>query len=279
MKRKKAFAIISVLLLTVILTSAIAQTGTRSYGSANHCSGNTVICTIFVNERQESRDFSKKEDASRREQVLTYIGIACDYLHGQAEKYQKSLDFIYDFDAMDDLVYTCSLNLDRDADDLGTKIWTYIDDNIPTDTLLKKYSAENILFLAVMNTDVSNTAITSTRNWYPEMPYPYEYISLYFMDYGAVNPPAVYAHEILHCFGAPDLYAADEEYGIDSSFVALVEKEMPNDIMYCCSDVDSGAYVYDRITNEIDEVTAYYIGWTEKSELVEQNGLSNNRYS
>lgn len=263
MMRRQRLPIIGILLLLIFFVNFPARADMEDHGSVSHCSGNTVICSVFVNDRQESWDFSKTEDMTRREQILTYLGIACDYLQEQAEAYNWSLDFIYDFDAEDDLAYTCSMDLDHDSDGWESGIWSYIDEHIPTEALLKKYDAENILFLTCMNTDENNTAITCTRSWYPGMPYPYEYISLYFMESGIVNPPAVYAHEILHCFGAPDLYAADEEYGIDDSFVALVGEKLPNDIMYCCSDMDSGDYVYDRITNEISEVTAYYIGWTE----------------
>ena len=63
------------------------------------------------------------------------------------------------------------------------------------------------------------------------MPYPYEFISLYFVDSGEINAPAIYAHEILHCFGAPDLYAPDDEYGIGDSFVSWIGENSPNDIM------------------------------------------------
>ena len=266
------------LLLLTACRNGAEQTNTGNRGSADHCSGNTVICTIFVNNPQNHWDFSRAEDASRRKQICTYLGIACDYLQEQAEKYHRSLHFTYDFTADDDLSDTYTTDLSYETEDWDMSLWKYIDAGIPADELLKKYKAENILFLTCMNTDETNTAISSTRNWYADMPYPYEFISLYFVDSGEINAPAIYAHEILHCFGAPDLYAPDDEYGIGSSFVSWIGENFPNDIMYTCSDLKTGEYAYDQITNEISDVTAYYIGWTDRCRAAEQAGLKQSQY-
>lgn len=265
------------LLLMTACGNNIEQTNIGNRGSADHCSGNTVICTIFVNNPQNNWDFSR-EDTSRKKQICTYLGIACDYLQKQAKSYHQSLNFTYDFTADNDLYYTYSTNLYYETDDWDMSLWKYIDTSIPVDKLLKEYKAENILFLTCMNTDKTNTAISSTRNWYADMPYPYEFISMYFVDSGVINSPAIYAHEILHCFGAPDLYAPDDEYGINDSFVSWVGENFPNDIMYSCSDLNTGNYVYNQITNEISDVTAYYIGWTNKCRFAEQAGLKQSQY-
>ena len=87
-----------------------------------------------------------------------------------------------------------------------------------------------------------------------------EIVFLYYIDYGQVNPPAVYAHETLHTFSAPDLYTTDPDFGITSRNLSGLQDKYPNDIMLTCSDLSTGEYVYDRITNEITEVTASYIG-------------------
>ena len=278
--KKKILSILLVcmMLLLTACRNGTEQTNTENHGSADHCSGNTVVCTIFVNNPQNNWDFSRTEDTSRKKQICKYLGIACDYLQEQAENYHRSLSFTYDFTADDDLSYTYSTDLYYETEDWDMSLWDYIDTSIPADELLKKYKAENILFLTCMNTDRTNTAISCTRNWYADMPYPYEFISMYFVDSGVINPPAVYAHEILHCFGAPDLYAPDDEYGINDSFVSRISESFPNDIMYSCSDLNTGNYVYDSITNVISDVTAYYIGWTNKCRIAEQAGLKQSQY-
>ena len=42
----------------------------------------------------------------------------------------------------------------------------------------------------LINTDEKCKAITCTRDWYNEMPYPYEMVYLYNIDYGFRRPYA-----------------------------------------------------------------------------------------
>lgn len=247
-------------------------------GSADVCSGNTVICTVFVNNPTDVWDFSDSEDTERRGHIRTYLGIACDYLEHEASRYDQRLKFTWDFEAQPNLAFIYDTNLSYEAEGWDEALWRYLDENVDLNALSEQYHARNIIFLTCMNTDESCEAVTSTRSWYPDMPYPYEFISLYYIDSGVVNCPAVYAHEILHTFGAPDLYMEDEEYDIGDDFVSWVALNLPNDIMYHCSDAETGDYVYDRITNEISEVTAYYIGWLPESRIVKENGLAKSQY-
>ena len=129
-----------------------------------------------------------------------------------------------------------------------------------------------------VNSDINCSAITCTRNWYEGMPYDYEIVYLFNYDSGLINGPAVYAHEILHTFGAPDLYAEDEEYNISSDFLDYIAKTEPNDIMLTCSDLDSGEYLYDSINNEVTEVTAYYVGLIDSSNIVKKWNLGKSQH-
>ena len=53
---------------------------------------------------------------------------------------------------------------------------------------------------------------------------------------------------------------------------------MANDIMYYCSDMETGEYVYDRVTNELSELDAYYAGLTDGCPLVEQFHLKESQH-
>nr|MCR4961854.1 hypothetical protein [Lachnospiraceae bacterium] len=55
--------------------------------------------------------------------------------------------------------------------------------------------------------------------------------------------------------------------------VNWVADNLPNDIMFNCSDEVTGEYLYDGITNEISEVTAYYVGWLNESNIIREMGL------
>jgi len=43
-------------------------------------------------------------------------------------------------------------------------------------------------------------------------------------------------------------------------------------------DYQYGLSYYDHISNELTEITAYYIGWTDKSELVDAFGLEPSKH-
>ncbi len=80
-----------------------------------------------------------------------------------------------------------------------------------------------------------------------------------------------YAHEILHLFGAPDLYEARQ--GITQEYVDHLEKTDSRDIMFNSyrGDWDSG-----RVT--FSELDAYYTGLTDRCEDVETYGLPKSQH-
>ena len=80
-----------------------------------------------------------------------------------------------------------------------------------------------------------------------------------FVPYGRgrKNPPAVFAHEMLHCFGAYDLYETDSGSPITQKYVDHLMSNHPNDLMNHCFFSD-----YDLITNVFSNVDAYYVGLT-----------------
>ena len=68
-----------------------------------------------------------------------------------------------------------------------------------------------------------------------------------------VTPPATYAHEILHGFGAGDLYFP---FDTDSRRYEKARRIYPNDVMF---------RIDPRIQRlEINDWTAYRVGWLNK---------------
>ncbi|WP_026492472.1 hypothetical protein [Butyrivibrio sp. XPD2002] len=249
-------------------------------GTANTPVGRTIVVSIFCDDDTYSWDFDSKIDQNTVNKVNRYMQIAGDYIEDVAESYGKEAEFITDFHENPDLFYSVSLNCDMsDAESRAYRVWKYIDKNIDTYALQDKYDADNVIYFVITNTDWNNRNITSTRDWYEGMPYPYEIVYLFTIDDTEANCPAVYAHEILHTFGAPDLYTTDDTYGIDKTAVKYFENNMPNELMYCCSDLRSTRYLYDRINNEVSELTAYYIGLTDSSELVTELGLEPSQHT
>lgn len=244
------------------------------HGSAETPCGRTVIVSIFGDDPNYSWNFESETDLAAIDNINNYMGIAADFIEQTVADYGKSAEFITDFQENDDLFY--SVLFDDDMTDWNytdTDVWGFIDENIDTDSIMKKYDADNLIFFFILNTDENTEAVTCTRNWYEGMDYPYEVVYLYNIDSGLVNCPAVYAHEILHTFGAPDLYMEDEYFGIDGKALDYVAEKLPNEIMYTCSDIGTGEYLYDKVSNEVSGLTAYYIGLTDESKLVDELGL------
>ena len=76
---------------------------------------------------------------------------------------------------------------------------------------------------------------------------------------GEAESPATYAHEILHLFGAPDLYEGSSDPYVDEALVSYVADTYPGDIMLSTYE-DDGSSRFDAITKEISPLTAYCLG-------------------
>ena len=253
-----------------ITTSADEQ---YPLGSAAELSGNTVIVTIFASDADYEWDFTSLDDQITRENAKRYIQIATDWIVEQATAYGKDVSFIYSYDDSSDLYYETTFSSSICKDEIGEScedVWNYIDTDIPAiEELETEYSADNVFYMLYYNTPVDFQITSNTRNHYDDMEYPYEYCSMYLHSYSIEENPASYAHEILHIFGAPDLYASygsEDNYGITDEYVEYCATAHANEIMYNTYDEETGEPIYDSINNILTDVTAYYIGWIDTLE-------------
>jgi hypothetical protein len=237
---------------------------------------------VFANDVNYNWDLDSETDQTSIKNIDSYLGIAADFLSETASSYGKKATFIYDFMKNKKLCYYADFDIDAaqpDSWDAEIAMNAFIDENIDSDYLRKKYKADNIIYFMFLNTDEKSEGYACTRNWYEGMEYPYEIVFMYNVDSGYVNCPAVYAHEMLHTFRAPDLYYEDAEYGISQEFLDYISENVPNDIMYYCSDPETGEYLYDRIPSVVSEVDAYYAGLTDYSELAEEYHLGKSQHA
>ncbi len=246
-----------------------------SLGSAKELDGNIAVISIFVNDATTSWNFENSKDAETEGVVFNNIKIACEYIENVSKDYGRNVHFIYDWEEYPELAY----NLDLDADyrriddynyDMDSVMWETIDSNIPTGDILNKVNATQAIYLMNFNTPASNNITSCTRRHYDGMPYPYEMCMMFIRSEGELEVPADFAHEMLHTFGAVDLYTASD---VSQEYVDYAEQTRLNDIMRTSEDPRTGEYHSDSIKNEVTDITAYYVGLTDYSETVEEWGL------
>lgn len=238
------------------------------FGSARHIDGRTLIISIYSDDPTNSWDYTYDVDNETIEQTLYYLGIATDWISEQVSYYGANAEFIYDWKAAPDLKYEATFDIELEKDDYTytESVYpaqrSYLYENIDSEALLEKYDADNIIYMFFIDSDFSNTAnpVTSPRAYLYGDEYYTDHINLCVrFDEYYVTEPSSYAHEILHCFGAYDLYY--ENGAITAEYVMHCAESGSNDIMYY---VTTG----DEIYSDFTELDAYYIGLTDHSQDV-----------
>lgn len=243
-----------------------------SLGSAGYLRGDVLLVSLYINDRNTSWN------ADQEENVRKYLTVACDFLEEEAADYGQELNFVYDVEEYPDLRYRADFSGRAETDMSGQFTrWLYrwIDDNVPVADLQKSYGTDNVGFLAL----VADEGGAYTQVYYIEDSERYfNEISVLFYYFAYLHTtdrevPAVYAHEILHQFGAIDLYEDSPDFSPEN--IAYVAETYPDDIMY--SDyTEDGRLNYDSINLSISPVTAYYLGWLD--ELPERDRESLTEY-
>ena len=258
----------------VTYESAAGYGAWRPQGSAKTLEGESVIVTILL----------ETPDADFTDDEITYanqsIDRSCRYLEEQGKKYGKSVR-LYNYDSENsDLLFRISCDKPAtDAADFRADTYTgfkdtvdsLIADEIPFDDIYEKYGTDSIGFMVMLDAGAS----AYSQVYYPDGDY-YgynEWVSMFVHDkYGTrYENLACYAHEILHLFGAIDLYAAKAAAGFSEDMAA----EIANDpdysmaLMYNTYNPD-GSYDYENIPQELSDITLAMIGFTDGAEVFEK---------
>lgn len=239
-------------------------------GSAGLLRGDVLLVSLYIVDNGSTWDAPEMED------VQSYVRVACEYLEKEAEAYGERVRFFYDVEEHPDLKYRAEYKGYAVEDETGRFTrWLYqwIDDNVPVADLQKRYGTNNVGFLAL----VADEGGAYTNVYYVEDSARYfneSSVLFYYYRYvraGDREVPAVYAHEILHQFGAIDLYEESPDFSPEN--IEYVARTYPDDIMYG-DYVENGEPDYERINLRISPVTAYYLGWLEELPPEDQEGLN-----
>ena len=256
-------------------------------GTADALEGKIVVMSVFLNDNTTSWNFESGEDLEAVKKLSGNMGLAMDWIKEQGKKYGKDIEFIYNWDTDNELFYAIDIDCDFSKGEAHyAEVKTLIDENLreASDVLLDKYKTETIVYAMYLNENSDTNMVCQAMPYYgTELGYnmPYEAICLTNWVYGAEQGPATYAHEILHVFGAPDYYIADkqgENHGITQEFVDYCESnDMINEIMFSTYDPYSGTIPMDKVTNDLSDLTAYYVGWIDECPMIEEFGLEAKR--
>ena len=228
-------------------------------GSASFLEGRNILVSLFVTTPESG--WTDRE----QEETLAKLGIAVDYIEEQARQYGVSTEVVYDWSSQHSLKAETetdfSISEDVDfVDRLDEEIARWFDEKISYEKLLETYEAEGIATCVFVNNPGVSYAIV-----YDGTDNTKESLILFTGDYynpGKAETASAYAHEILHVFGAHDLYEGAEFTEEVTDYVA---DTYPNEIMFTVSGTENG-----RITQMVSPITAYHLGWISYTEEIDR---------
>ena len=237
-------------------------------GSAGKLSDTTLIISIFANDKETKWEPNSETDNKTKDLMHENLSAAVTWINEQCSVYGVESEFVYDWKNCPDLCYTFSFTdsmVKADGGGYFTQSF-YIDSYIDAEELKQRYNAQNIIYILYFNTDETNTFRSWTLSHLQKCST--ELINMYVrLDNGSSRDfmsPSCFAHEILHCFGAHDLYYASET--ITQQFVDHCNTIKSNDIMYTVS-------TEKEISQELSELDAYYVGLIDSCSQVDEFGL------
>ena len=259
------------------------------HGSAEKLDGTIAVISIFANDLYCKWDYEDREDRNTYSRVYNNLKIACDYLTTESAKYDKTVTFLWDWLEHTELYYEIEVNTDltqalTNYNVTDQMVWESIEANIDSENIRRTLGADSVIYMVYVDAPETNDGPCCTRNFYYGMPYPYEMVYLQMYNRHEKTPPAVFAHEMLHTFGAPDLYWTDIyanyrlEYGISKEYAQKAASENLNDIMRITWNIKTGKYQYYSISPEITDITAYYVGLIDESETVKKWGFEKSQH-
>lgn len=229
-------------------------------GSAKALEGDNILLAVFVDINGD------KWTEEEQQYCKDSLDEAVAWIEKEGEVYGKQIRFIYDMSQESDLLYYQSIDFIVESDTEDTNQYTYyrynkrwIRENLDIGSIKEKYGTDSIgylFFLKDEGTSYTYSHYVEDKNYNKE-----EMCTIYLEDssnYGIYENPATYAHEILHLYGALDLYdgACPEDindYVIDT---------YPYEVMLSTYNETLTSNENNRM-KMISPITAYMLGWID----------------
>lgn len=247
----------------------------QDYGSVGLLSEPTVLVSVYINDVAGSHLWDEQSMDDTRET----LDIAVRWIEEQAAGYGQDIEIYYDDGTAQTEglrhTYMVQNRLAGGEEAISdSQLLTEFDSlcqTLNTQSLQAYYGTENIGFLLFLPLDGCSFTMVHYTNDGPSFFEEYSCLYRYDMYSGPTVPetPAVYAHEILHLFGAPDLYEGSSDPFVDEELTAYVDEYTPDDIMYDTYELD-GSITYGAITQRLTPLVAYRLGLIDHCDELER---------
>ena len=234
------------------------------YGSVRLLKEPTVLVSVYLNDAATGSIWTQEA----RAETQRCLAMAVEWIEAQAAGHGARTELYYDDGSAGSplqCTYAVQSRLRGGVD--SEESAAFLDEmdalcaTLDTAELRAQYGTDNIGFLLFL--PVCGTSFTMAHYADDGFDFYHEYCCLYRYDAYAeqIEPesPATYAHEILHLFGAPDLYEGSADPYVDGELTAYVEQTYPDEIMLSTYDPD-GENVYTAIEKTLSPLTAYCLG-------------------
>lgn len=233
----------------------------QKLGSSKLLEGDNILISIFVDiNGNEWTEEEKKYCKDSLEEAVTWI-------EKEGKAYNKQIHFLYDMDSQSDLLYSQSIDFVVDSDSEDTNQYTYylynklwIQENIDKASIIEKYGTNSIGYLFFLKDE--GTSYTYSHYLEDKNINKDEMCTIFLEDsssYGSYENPATYAHEILHLYGALDLYEGASPEDVNK----YVAETYPYEIMLSTYDETLIPNEYGEV-KMISPITAYMLNWVEE---------------
>lgn len=210
------------------------------YGSGKRLTGSCTAVLVFVDDPQ-----AKWSDEAKSK-MTALCQKSARYLVNQAKQYDVALDLSCGGE------YTLSCTMEEIVPtEITDFTWTVrVQKQAGYDAFCQEKELQNVVFLLLVPKEGRSYSLPYSDGISTD--YYKESVVIYAGDSSDTSLPATIAHEMLHPFGADDLYFP---YDTDTARAELAKEYFPDDIMLridpLLSTLTVGAY------------TAYKVGWTD----------------
>ncbi len=227
-------------------------------GTVKSIRGKTVVVTVFASDQYCAWDWDKKSDLDTYSNMYRSILEAEQWLEAEASYWGAYTDLIVDWMSYNELYYEAYFDQDMLGDGISTfaPMADYVKAHIDAEGLMEQFDADNITFIFCFNgkhTDKTWAYAYPLFGKMPESDCYYETILLNCGHPSYILKAATIAHELLHTFGLPDMYYANER--INEDYVNHLREIESDEIMY-----DHSRWDWWGTQPHFTQLDAYYLG-------------------